>query len=56
MELTTCPRCEKVFLGDRERKLCPICTVIEKADQMKSQSLVTLGARQAPPSLVGAAQ
>jgi len=33
MELKKCESCQKVFLGDRNLKLCPICAVVQKGSQ-----------------------
>ena len=37
MELKTCPGCEKVFLGHRDRQFCPICAVIQMAQRKIEQ-------------------
>lgn len=34
MELTKCVSCEKVFLGHRNLKLCPICAVAAKGKEV----------------------
>jgi rubrerythrin len=46
MELKKCESCEKVFLGERNLRLCPICTVAKKGKEVARRRQAELAANR----------